>query len=115
MSAIDIVGSVFRITAELAPTIGKMIAGGVTEAALTSTLIAAAQSTAVERVNARAGHTTSPLLVMAVQLEDDAARLRVLGKPADARTVADIAADLRRSARGDEPTSERPLPPRSGR
>ena len=101
MSALDIVGSVFRITAELAPTIGKMISGGVTEAALTATLIAAAQSTATERVNSRAGKVTPALVVMAVHLEDATEQLRALGRVADAQTVAAIAADLR----ADAPTS----------
>ena len=111
MSAADIVGSVFRITSELAPVIGKLIASGVTEHALTSTLIAAAQSTAVERVQSRAGRVVSPSAVEAVHQRDSAERLRALGRGDLAVKAEDIARELR----GDEPTSERPLPDRSER
>ena len=112
MSAvIDILGGVWRVLGSVAPIAAKMLESGVTEASLTSTLIAAAQSTAAARIDARAGHATSPLAVEVEHLRDRAIAMRAKGRPDLARTLEDMARDLR----GDEPTSERPLPPRGGR
>lgn len=112
MSApLDVLATAWRILGPLLPVAVDAIKRGVDEHTLTATLIAAAQSTAVERVNARAGKATSPLAVEAVHQRDSAARLRAKGRP----DLAVKAEEIAHALRGDEPTSERPLPPRSER
>lgn len=98
---LDVLATAWRILGPLLPVAVDAIKRGVDEHTLTSSLIAVAQSTAVERVNARAGKATPTLVVMAVHLDDTEERLRAVGRDADARTVAGIAADLR----ADAPTS----------
>lgn len=102
---LDVLATAWRILGPLLPVAVDAIKRGVDEHTLTSSLIAVAQSTAVERVASRAGKATSPLVVMAVHLEDATEQLRALGRVADAQTVADIAADLR----ADAPTSPLPI------
>lgn len=98
---LDVLATAWRILGPLLPVAVDAIKRGVDEHTLTSSLIAVAQSSAVERVASRAGRVTPPLVVMAVHLEDTAERLRALGKVADAQTLAGIASDLR----ADAPTS----------
>lgn len=102
MSAVlDILGGVWRVLGAVAPVAGKMLESGITEANLTATLIAAAQSTAAARIDARAGKATSPLAIEAVHLRDRAVRLRALGQADFARSVEDMARDLDVRAKAD--------------
>ena len=108
---LDVLAVAWRILGPLLPIAVDVVKRGADEHALTAALIATAQSTAVERVNTRAGRTVSPSAVEAVHQRDSAERLRALGRADLAVKAEDIARELR----GDEPTSERPLPPRGGR
>lgn len=95
MSAVDIATSVFRVFADLAPLAGRALAAGASEQALLQSL---AREVALARVAARAGRAIRPLAVAAVDLGDIAARLRILGRPGDARLLDELAARLRADA-----------------
>lgn len=107
MSAVDIATSVFRVFTELAPIAGKALAAGTTEDALLQSLtlgVEGAREAAAARVESRAGGPVVPLAVEAVHLCDAAARLRILGRPGDARILEDLAGQLRRDARSADDT-----------
>lgn len=107
----DILAIVLRIALAIAPGIKAAYDAGTAEAALTATLVAAtkaAELAAKARIDARAGHATSPLLVEAEHHDDARVRLAALGQIVLAADAASIARELRRKAAAVAPTD--PVP-----